>query len=276
MPIPRPPGSLVPVQTRGVLVTGGSSGIGRATVRRFALGGDRVWFTYRSGGGRAADLVAELNAAGAKAEAFPFDQSDWAAHQPLLDRLPGPVDVLVNNAAVGSATVRAQARGDQDGGDQDEAMLRINSLGPLWLIRHVLPGMLQRGHGTIVNIASVGGGVAVFPEFHVADGMSNAALAYLTRHLAAQLTHEPVDVVGLCPGAVDTPMLHASTLDRLPPGELARLTARLPRGRLTRPEEIADLVHWLATGGAPLLHGAVLDAAAGLGVHPGLVTGLVG
>lgn len=254
-----------------MLVTGGSSGIGRAAVRRFALGGDCVWFTYRSGAARAAELVAELDAAGAKAEAFAFDQGDRDAHRRLLDRLPGPVDVLLNNAAVGTATVTDQA--GEGAVDQDEAMLRVNGLGPLWLIRHLLPGMLARGRGTIVNVASVGGGVGVFPRFHVADGMSKAALAYLTRHVAAQLTHEPVHVVAVCPGAVDTPMLRASTLDRLQADERAELTGRLPGGRLTRPEEVAELLHWLAGGGAALLHGAVLDASAGLGVHPGLITG---
>ncbi|PRX98538.1 NAD(P)-dependent dehydrogenase (short-subunit alcohol dehydrogenase family) [Allonocardiopsis opalescens] len=254
-----------------MLITGGSGGIGRAAVRRFALAGDRVWFTYRTHRADALALEAELAAAGADATGLPFDQGDWASHQRLAASLPGPVDVLVNNAAVGSKTVERHVPGPAE--ERDAAFMRINTVGPLWLIRQLLPAMRERGRGTIINIASVGGGVAAFPGFHLADGMSKAALAYLTRQLAAELAHEGVDVFAICPGAVDTPMLAASTLDALDAAERAELVGRLPKGRLIEPEEIAELVWWLAGDAARVLHGAVLDASLGLGVHPGLLTG---
>ena len=256
---------------RNVLITGGASGIGRACVARFADGAHRVWFTYHSGRSRAQRLVAELSAVGGQAQAFEFDQGNWASHQRLVAELPGPVDVLVNNAAVGSKTIQRYVTGPDH--EQDAAFLRINSVGPLWLIRQVLPGMVERRYGKIVNIASVGGGVAAFPGFHIADGMSKAALAYLTRHLAAELTHEPVEVFAVCPGAVETSMLEASTLAGLTADERQALKARLPTGRLISPDEVAEVVWWLASGHADLLHGAVLDASMGLGVHPGLLTG---
>jgi NAD(P)-dependent dehydrogenase (short-subunit alcohol dehydrogenase family) len=254
---------------RGVIVTGGSSGIGAATVRRFAAAGDRVWFTYRSNAEAAAVLAAELAEAGGKVEAFELDQGDPDSHARLMELVSGPVDVLVNNAAVGSKTVAGQASPD----DVDATFLRVNTLGPLWLIRGLLPGMLDRGHGKIVNMASVGGGITTFPGFHVADGMSKAALAYLTRHLAAELAHAPVDVFAICPGAVHTPMLVASLLDGLDTAAFTGLTRRLPGGRLIRPDEIAELAWWLCEDAASVLHGAVLDASLGLGVHPGLLTG---
>ncbi|HEV7652040.1 MAG TPA: SDR family oxidoreductase [Actinophytocola sp.] len=254
---------------RNVLITGGSSGIGRACARQFAAAGDCVWFTYRHGRDRAEALVAELSGTGTQCGAFEFDQGDWASHEQLLDLLPGPVDVLVNNAAVGSATVADHVPGADH--EQAAAFLQINSVGPLWLIQRLLPGMIERGFGKVVNIGSVGGGVAVFPGFHVADGMSKAALAYLTRHLAAELVHTPVDMFAVNPGAVETNMLEASTLSHLSPEERAALTARLPKGRLLRPEEIASLVWWLTGEHAAPLHGAVLDASMGLGVRPGLI-----
>ncbi|RCG31130.1 SDR family NAD(P)-dependent oxidoreductase [Sphaerisporangium album] len=255
-----------------MLVTGGSAGIGRACVRRFAAGGDRVWFTYRSGRSRAEALVAELADTGAQSGAFEFDQGDWASHEQLLDALPGPVDVLVNNAAVGSKTVEDYVPGADH--ERVAAFLRINSVGPLWLIQRLLPGMLERGYGKVVNVASVGGGIAVFPGFHIADGMSKAALAYLTRQLAAELAHRPVEVFAVSPGAVETAMLEASTLSGLSAGERAALESRLPRGRLLQPEEIAEVVWWLTGDHAVPLHGAVIDASMGLGVHPGLLTGM--
>jgi len=115
--------------------------------------------------------------------------------------------------------------------------------------------------------------VSAYPGFHIADGMSKAAVAYLTRHLAAELVHRPVGVFAICPGAVATPMLEESTLAPLPAPRRRELEARLPQGRLIQPAEIAELVWWLATGPAQVLHGAVIDASLGLGVHPGLLTG---
>jgi NAD(P)-dependent dehydrogenase (short-subunit alcohol dehydrogenase family) len=256
---------------RNVLITGGSNGIGRACVRRFAEGGDRVWFTYRLGKDRAEELVAE---AGPDCAAFEFDQGEWDSHEELLDALPGDVDVLVNNAAVGSATVVDHIPGPEH--ERTAAFLRVNSVGPLWLIQRLLPGMLDRGYGKVVNIASVGGGVTVFPGFHVADGMSKAALTYLTKHLAAELVHTPVDMFAVNPGAVETNMLEASTLAALSRDQRAALEARLPRGRLLQPEEIASVVWWLTGEPAIPLHGAVLDASMGLGVHPGLLTAVKG
>lgn len=259
---------------RNVLITGGSNGIGRACVRRFADDGDRVWFTYRFGKDRAEELVAELAETGADCAAFEFDQGEWDSHETLVDALPGPVDVLVNNAAVGSATVVDQVPGADH--ERAAAFLRINSVGPLWLIQRLLPGMLERGYGKVVNIASVGGGVTVFPGFDVADGMSKAALAYLTKHLAAELVHSPVGMFAVNPGAVQTNMLEASTLSALSPAQRVALEARLPRGRLLQPEEIASVVCWLTGEPAVALHGAVIDASMGLGVHPGLLTQGVG
>ncbi|MFE0460978.1 SDR family NAD(P)-dependent oxidoreductase [Kitasatospora sp. NPDC058965] len=258
--------------TRNVLITGGSAGIGRACVERFARAGDNVWFTYRLGADRAAELVdhAARHHPG-EVRAFPFDQGDWADHRRLLDELPGEVDVLVNNAAVGSATVARYAGPGQH--ERDEAMLRINALGPLWLIRELLPQLLDQGHGKIVNVSSVGGGVAQFPGFRLADGMSKAALGHLTKQLAAELAHQPVEVFAVCPGAVETGMFEASTLDPLAPAARAELLHRLPRGRLIDPAEVAALIFWLAGPEATLLHGAVIDASMGLGVHPGLLTG---
>jgi NAD(P)-dependent dehydrogenase (short-subunit alcohol dehydrogenase family) len=259
------------MRTRGVLITGGSSGIGQAMVERFAREGDRVWFTYRSGRQQAHDLVSLLAAEGMRqVTALEFDQGDWHSHLALLEQLPEPVDVLVNNAAVGSKTVERYAPADARA--QDLAMFRINSVGPLWLTSQLLPGMLERGYGKIVNISSVGGGVTQFPGFRLADGMSKAALAYFSRQLSAELVHAPVDVFTVCPGAVETSMFEASTLGPLTAAQRAELVSRLPKKRLIQPEEVAELTWWLCGDHARLLHGAVLDSSLGLGVHPGLLT----
>jgi NAD(P)-dependent dehydrogenase (short-subunit alcohol dehydrogenase family) len=259
------------MEPRTVLVTGGSNGIGRAAVERFARAGDRVWFTYRFGRERAQNLIDLLAAEGHDAvESFEFSQGDEESHDLLLAALPGPVDVLVNNAAVGSKTVERYADGEQA---RDAAMFTINCLGPLWLVQALLPGMLERGYGKIVNISSVAGGVSQFPNFRLADGMSKAAVAFLSRQLAAELARTPVDVFAVCPGAVETDMFEASTLRQLSSDERAHLVGRLPKGRLIQPDEIAEVVWWLCSDAGAVMHGAVVDASMGLGVHPGLLTG---
>jgi len=252
---------------RTVLVTGGSAGIGRAVVERFAADGDRVWFTYLRGRDRAQDLLRDLHARGADARAFPLSLGHRTSHDTLLAALPGPVDVLVNNAAVGTATAHA---GREPGG-LEEAFFRVNAVGPLWLYQSLLPGMLDRGYGKVVHVSSVGGRVTHFPGFHPADGMSKAALTHLARQSAAELAHAPVDVFAVCPGAVDTGMFRPSTLDDLTDVERGALTHGLPGRRLIRAEEVAETIVWLCSEAGRLLRGAVLDASLGLGGRPGLL-----
>lgn len=256
------------VRTRNVLVTGGSSGIGRDAVRGFARAGDTVWFTYLAGSARAKMLIDELAAEGVEVRAFEFSQGEWDSHQQLLATLPGPVDVLINNAAVGSKTVEDYEPGPAH--ERAAAMLHINSVGPLWLARQLIPAMLERGYGKVVNVASVGGGITTFADFDPADGMSKAAIVQMSRQLAVELAHTPVDVFAVCPGAVETNMLGASVLDRLDPDERRAFEARLPKGRLIQPAEVARLIQWLCTDDAAILHGAVLDASLGLGLAPGM------
>lgn len=254
---------------RTVLVTGGSSGIGAAAVRAFAAAGDTVWLTYRSGRTRADQLVGELGAT-ADVRAFQLDQGDQESLRDLLETLPGPVDVLVNNAGLGTKTVERHTPHSVTA--QDEALMRVDGLGPLWLTRALLPAMLDRGYGKVLFVASVGGGITQFPQFRLAEQMAKAAVVYLTRQLAAELVYTPVDVFAVCPGAVQTPMFEASTLAELDAEQRRRFLGRLPKGRLIQPEEIAGVLHWLSTDAARVLHGAVLDASLGLGVHPGLLT----
>jgi NAD(P)-dependent dehydrogenase (short-subunit alcohol dehydrogenase family) len=253
---------------RNVLITGGSNGIGRAAVFQFARGGDTVWFTYLAGAERAKEIVEQLWSEGVQVHAFAFSQGDWDSHERLIEQLPGPIDVLVNNAAVGSKTVEDQEPGPAH--RRAAAILRINSVGPLWLTQRIVPGMIERGYGKVVNVASVGGGIAPFPDFDPADGMSKAALVHLTRQLAVELAHSPIDVFGVCPGAVETDMLGASVLNRLDERTRPAFLARLPKRRLIQPDEIAALIHWLSTDEAAVLHGAVLDASLGLGLAPGM------
>jgi len=256
------------MEKKTVLITGGSSGIGAAMVTLFAENGYAVWFTYNTGAQRAGRLVDSLE--NKHIESFQLDLGNRESHSRLLSSLPGKVDILINNAGLGSKTVE-KISSDMHG--QDALLLSVNALGPLWLARDIIPSMLERGSGKIIFISSVGGGVTQFPSFHPADGMSKAAVAYLGRHLQAKYSNEPLDIFTICPGATETPMFEASTLNGLDAKTRQRLVESLPGGRLIKPVEIARLALFLCTEEARVLRGAVIDASLGLGVHPGALTG---
>ena len=258
--------------TSVALVTGGWRGIGRASVERLRAAGFRVALTHVPQVEPEA-LIRDWVDTDAGLLALPLDLRDGAGPARVMAAVSaawGGVDVLVNNAAVGSATVAGFAEGQAA---QDAAMRAINAAGTLAMCRAFL-GVKGSGPGArrIVNIASVGGGVATFPGFSLADGMSKAAVAHLTRQLAAEQMAPGVDVFALCPGATDTEMFRQSTLNRMTPEDRSDFLARLPKERLIQPAEIAELVAFLAGPHSGALHGAVIDASMGLGVRPGRMT----
>lgn len=257
---------------RRVLVTGGCGGIGIELIRVFAEASDHVTFTFRPGvesRGRALDLVEKFSAY--EVEAVPLDVGDRESHEQFMRSLNKPVDIVIHNAGVGTKTVERAASTYKG---QDEAFFRVNALGPLWLSEDLLPHMQARGQGKILFISSVDGGITHFPRFRAADGMSKAAVAFLGRQLAATLActgTTGIDVFTVCPGATDTPMFQASTLNGLSTGQRQALEASLPGGRLIEPREIADLCFYLCREEARILRGAVIDASLGLGVCPGVM-----
>jgi NAD(P)-dependent dehydrogenase (short-subunit alcohol dehydrogenase family) len=258
---------------RVALVTGGWRGIGRATVDCMVVQGVRVAFSFVPGVEPAAEIEAMVAAAPQQLSAHPLDLRDTASIAACVAGAQarwGGIDILVNNAAVGSATVAGFA---DDADAQDSAMLQINAVGTLLMCKAFLAA---RGTDAeprkLISIASVGGGITQFPGFRLSDGMSKAAVAMMTRQLAAEQVHSTTDVFALCPGATNTAMFQASTLNKMTAEDRRAFVARLPKGRLIEPAEIADLVLFLASRLSTPMHGAVIDASMGLGVRPGLLT----
>lgn len=254
------------------LVTGGDRGIGRAVVVALLAQGARVAFTHVAGSeAAAAAFVDDVGAA--RCSSHQLDLRSPASIDSCIEEVQarwGHFDVLVNNAAVGSATVAGFAEGQFE---RAGAMLAINAVGTLQMCRAAIAGSAPGpGRLKIVNLSSVGGGITSFPGFDLSDGMSKAAVAHLTRQLAAEHLHDGVEVFAVCPGATNTAMFQASTLDPMSPEERAAFLARLPRGRLIEPEEIAALIAVLCSSIGGVLHGAVIDASMGLGVRPGVLT----
>lgn len=200
-----------------VLITGASRGIGEALAVAFTSAGATVALIARD-----ADAIKAL-AASLGGSAHPADLSDPAQVASLISRVEreaGPVDVLVNNAAVAIAGEFASLSAEQV-----RSMTEVNYLAPAELIRQVLPGMLSRGRGHIVNMSSQAGSVAM-PGV-AAYSASKAALAHLTAGLRADLRGLPIGTTLVELGAVRTGMTGPSNY---PP--TAHAFGRLSRTRL--------------------------------------------
>lgn len=254
-----------------VLVTGGTQGIGEATVQLLVDKGYEVHMTYRSSSKKADEVCQKYPG---QVFAYKLDQGnpDEIKNADFLNEHSW--DGIVFNAALGSATVKTYAAGnDELGFVNDEAMIKVNALGPLWIYKKVRENLLKRDKPTkLILMSSVGGGIAAFPYFTLSDGMSKAAVSFLGKQLAAENTHTPIDVFVICPGATETPMFKASTLDPLSPEELAKFKEKQAKKRLIQPNEVSYWIEKLLHEESTVLHGASIDATMGLGTRPGILT----
>ena len=226
-----------------VLITGGSRGIGAATVRRFAREGFAVSFFYEKAAAAAEALAAETGAA-----AVCCDVADTDAVLRAVQALP-PVDVLVNNAAIAHYGLISEITPEQW-----DRLFAVNVRGIYNTVRAVLPAMLQKQGGCIVNLSSMWGQVGASCE--AAYSATKGAVIALTRALAKELGPSGIRVNAVCPGVIATDM-NAHFSDET----LQSLADETPLGRIGTPEEVADAVFYLA--GAGFVTGQILPVNGG-------------
>lgn len=226
------------LKNRIVLVTGASAGIGEACVRAFASQGARVIAAARRME-RLEALARELRQAGGEVLSLGLDVRDRAAVERTLGRLPegwGAVEVLVNNAGLGRGLEKLY---EGDPSEWDE-MLDTNVKGLLYVTRTIVPGMVSRGRGHVINIGSVAGR-EVYPGGNVYCA-SKFAVKALTRGLKMDLTGTPVRVTTIDPGMVETDF----SVVRFR-GDKARASKVYENIEALKAEDIADAAVWAAT-----------------------------
>jgi NAD(P)-dependent dehydrogenase (short-subunit alcohol dehydrogenase family) len=233
-------------QSPVALVTGATSGIGRAVAGRLAQDGFSVVVHGRDAA-RGAAVVDEINASGGQARFTAADLTDVAAVEHLADAA-GDVDVLVNNAGFSWFGPTA----DLDPATFDQ-LFAANVRSAYYLVAAVAPRMATRGSGSIVNLGSMAGQVGLAGG--AAYGASKAALAALTRSWAAEFSPQGVRVNAVAPGPAYT--------DGALPERITALGATTLLARAAQPEEIADVIAFLASPSSGYITGAVIAADGG-------------
>lgn len=236
------------------VVTGAASGIGRATAQILAGEGARVVIAdVDAARGEAA--AAEMRAQGRSAVFMAVDMTDTAsidAFGAAVQAQLGAVDVLVNGAGWGRTAPF------WEGTPEFWAKLvALNFVGPMQLTKALLPAMIERGSGRIVNVSSDAGRVGSLGET-VYSGAKGGLIAF-TKSLAREVARYQINVNCVCPGPTDTPLM-AAVPEKVQEG----LKKAIPFRRLAKPSEIADAIVFFASDRASYVTGQILSVSGGL------------
>ncbi len=233
------------------VVTGAATGIGEAIAGRFAKAGATVGI---------ADIDAEgaravAAALGAPHFALPIDITsssdvERAVNQVVAEH--GRLDIWVNNAGIGGKAAPINQQTDEDWA----RILAINLSGVFYCCRAVVPHMLARKYGRIVNIASIAGKEGN-PNM-TGYSATKAGVIALTKSLAKEVARD-----GICVNSVSPAVVRTRILEQLTEEQISYMTARIPMGRTGQPEEIAAVVHFLSSPDCSFVTGQCYDASGG-------------
>lgn len=237
------------------LITGGSRGIGRACVRSLVAAGAKAAFVYHSNQAAAETLASELAQNGATVKALQADVKDFARAEQIVEQLVeewGQLDILVNSAGVIRDGLFAMMGPDAWG-----EVIQTNLTGTYNYCHAVTRPMMSQRRGSIINISSVAAEFGSRGQVNYAA--SKGGIDGLTRCLAKELAARKIRVNGVAPGMIETDM---SEVVRNLAGD--RLKEIIPLKRVGQPEEIAQVVLFLASDDASYLTGQVLRVDGGL------------
>jgi len=233
------------------IVTGAATGIGEAIAMRLSDAGATVCIVDIN----AAEAAAAAARVGRGTRSLSFDITDPEAVNRSIAALLADgtvIDILVNNAGLGGKAAPIWEQTDADWHN----VMAVNLHGPFYLCRAVIPHMRSRNHGRIVNIASVAGKEGN-PNM-TAYSASKAALIGLTKSMAKEVASE-----GICINAVSPAVVRTKMLDQLTPAQVEYMVARIPMKRVGQLEEVAAVVHFLASRDCSFVTGQCYDVSGG-------------
>lgn len=244
-----------PLSGRVALISGGSRGIGRETTKLLATRGARVAITFKQNREAADRLVEELESSGAEARAYGFDAADGAEARKVCSELEeqwGGVQILVNNAGITRDNLFIRMSEEE----WDDVM-HTNLRGAFTLARAVAKGMMKKRWGRIINITSVSALTGNVGQANYAA--SKMGLVGFTKSLARELSGRNITVNAVAPGYIETDMT-----EKIPEKAKHELMKQIPLGRFGRPEEVAEVVGFLASEKASYITGQVVSINGGL------------
>jgi 3-oxoacyl-[acyl-carrier protein] reductase len=227
---------------RVALVTGGASGIGAATAERLRAGGAAVVTFDRD---ERADIQGDMT-----------KSADLDAAVARIEAEHGRLDILVNSAGIPGESLRTVQVSDEEW----QRVLAVNASGSFFACRAVLPGMVARGYGRIVLVASIAGKEG--NPMAAAYSASKAAVIALTKAIGKDVAGTGVLVNCIAPAVIETPILAG-----LSQKHIDYMVERIPLGRMGTPEEVAALVCWLASEDCSFSTGATYDISGGRAVY---------
>jgi len=234
---------------RVALVTGGTRGIGRAITGRLKEAGFVVAAGYAGNEEAAKATAREFDVMVVKGNVGSFDDCKRAVAE--VEAKLGPIDVLVNNAGITRDAMLHRMTAEQW-----SEVIHVNLASVFNMSRQVIEGMRERGHGRIISISSINGQKGQVGQTNYSA--SKAGIIGFTKALALEGSKKGITVNCICPGYIDTEMVHT-----VPEKVLEGIVAQIPIGRLGRAEEIAGLVAYLASDEAGFVTGAVISANGG-------------
>jgi 3-oxoacyl-[acyl-carrier protein] reductase len=246
------------LENQVAVITGGSRGIGAATVKLFGQAGAKVVFSYRKAAQAARDVVRNCQASAGSVTAVRADVSKMKDSGKLIETTileHGRLDILVANAGIWNADDLPIDRMSEKEWDE---MMAINLKGVYSVIHYAVPHMKRRGSGSIVVISSTAGQRG--EPFHTHYGASKGAVISLVKGLSTELAPHHIRVNCLAPGWVDTDMCTPILRNRR---EARRINTGIPLGRFGYPEEIAMPILFLASTMASYITGEILNVNGG-------------
>lgn len=237
------------------LITGASRGIGRAIALRLARDGYTIALNYRADEQAAQATAQILQALGTDGVLCKADVTDEQAVRGMVQAIEkqyGHIDLLVNNAGIAEQALFTDLTSDRW-----RHMMDVHVNAAFYTCSAVLPGMIRRHSGCIINIASMWGQVGASCEVHYST--AKAALIGMTKALAKEVGPSGIRVNCVSPGAVDTDMMAGFS-----PEDRSAIADETPLGRLGKPEEIAAAVSFLASSDAAFVTGQVISPNGGM------------